>query len=357
MAAEYEVNEIGYIGSIWGGTFGQPKIVGRTIQVINVPNTIQGTFGSVNETSIYFANKDELDLSVFNKQLPTFPDGRKTYSIKKLRYNELQDISNKTKVSSDYLDTLTVFSFRNARGGDDLIPIQDENNWGSFQQISDTEARYLFSTDVKYLTKYVFLVSGEDLDLLKSYFLSVQSQETIFDPPVVANPTSYIAERKPQPPIPTPTTIDFSKFFKRPFINIKDTNETIVRVLKDEEFEKSPYENDIHEDMKEAVAEEKASEEFIKLIGFSPDQFHVTITEGDEEYNRLISMIDAAILDIDARTVGGGLTGGDFPNPDTVTVLDDGGVIVGDGLTGGVMPSIDGMGIVIWYHLITQIHS
>jgi hypothetical protein len=352
MAAEYEVNEIGYIGSIWGGTFGQPKIVGRTIQVINIPNTVQGTFGGVlsggaTETAVYFANKDDLDLNVFNRQLPTFPDGRKTYNTKRLRFNELQDISNKTKVSTDYLDTLTVLFLRNTRGGDDLIPIQDENNWGSFEQVSNTEARYLFSNDVKYLTRYVFLVSGSDLDLLKSYFLSVESQETIFDPPVIANPTSYIAERKPQPPIPTPTTIDFGKFFQRPVTDIKGTNDVIIRVLTDNEFEKPSYINDIHEDMRDAVAEEKASEEFIKLIEQSPDQFHITITEGDVEYNRLIDMIDNALLDLDKRTVGGGLTGGEFPNPDTVTVLEDGSVIVGGGLTGGVMPSMEEIGRVI----------
>lgn len=336
MAAEYEVNEIGYIGSIWGGTFGQPKIVGRTIQVVNVPNTIES--GGWTPSAVYFTNKDDIDLNVFNNQLPLFPDGKRMYGIKKLRTRELQEIVNASKVSIDYLSGLNVVYYSNPRGNDDLIPIQDENSWGSFDTTSDVTATYMFSNDAKYLTRYVFLVSEEDLNLLKTYFSSVQSQETIFDPPVVANPMDYLSSQKTPPPIIPQTTIDFS-VINFNGLNPSTFNEKIVDVITNVPFEKMDYYNDVHEDMKDLVAEKNAAEEFIKLLTNSPEQFYISELEGDAEYNRLSDMISSSIAELKKRYVGGGLTGGEFPVfNEEVTVSDDGSVIIDGGMTGGVMP-------------------
>lgn len=338
MAAEYEVNEIGYIGSIWGGVFGQPKIVGRTIQVANIPNTIES--GGWAPSAVYFTNKDDIDINAFNRQLPSFPDGKKMYGIRRLNSQELQEIFNQSKVSTDYLSGLNVIYFSNSRGQNDLIPIQDENSWGSFNTLSDTSAAYIFSTDAKYLTKYVFLVSEEDLNLLKSYFQTVQSQESIFDSPVVANPSQYISSRKIPPPSLPETNIDFTNVDFQG-VNPSLFNEKIIEVVSRVPFEKKDYYNDVHEDMKAIVAEKNASEEFIKLLKNSPDQFYISPIEGDSEYDRLTEMITMAINDLEKKYVGGGLTGGEFPtNQNEVMISDDGGVIIDGGITGGVMPVI-----------------
>ena len=329
MAAEYEVKEIGYIGSIWGGTFGQPKIVGRTIQVINVPNTIEN--GGWAPSAVYFTNKDDIDLTVFNQQMPVFPDGRKVYGIGKPNNRELNEISRISKVSTDYLSSLNVVYFRNPRGSDDLIPIQDENNWGSFEIISDTSAVYILSNDVKYLTKYVFLVSEEDLNLLKQYFLTIQSQETIFDPPVVADPTTFLLERKAPAPVSPQNNIDFTKI-NYGGLNPKFFNDRIIETIKTVEFKKQDYYNDIHEDMKDAVADAEAAEQFIIMITNAPEQFYISPREGDDEYERLSQAIADAIKTIETRYVGGGETGGEFPViTDDVTYVSDDGSITLDG--------------------------
>ena len=336
MAAEYEVNEIGYIGSIWGGTFGQPKIVGRTIQVVNVPNTIES--GGFTPSAVYFTNKDDIDLNVFNNQLPLFPDGKRMYGIKKLRTRELQEIVNASKVSIDYLSELNVVCYLDSRGNSDLIPIQDANSWGSFNVTSDTTATYIFSNDAKYLTKYVFLVSEEDLNLLKKYFLTVQSQETIFDPPVVANPIDYLSSQKAPPPIVLQNKIDF-RVINFNGLNPSTFNDKIIDVITNVPFEKMDYYKDIQEDMQDPVAEKNAAEEFIKLLTNSPEQFYISEIEGDAEYNRLSDMISSSIAELKKKYVGGGLTGGEFPVVNNeVTVSDDGSVIIGGGLTGGVTP-------------------
>lgn len=41
MAAEYEIKNIGYIGSLWQENFQPPINVGKTIEVANVPKTIE----------------------------------------------------------------------------------------------------------------------------------------------------------------------------------------------------------------------------------------------------------------------------------------------------------------------------
>jgi hypothetical protein len=335
MAAEYEVNEIGYIGSIWGGTFGIPKIVGRTIQVANVPNTIES--GGYVPSAVYFTNKDDIDLNVFNNQLPLFPDGKRMYGIKKLKIRELQEIVNASKVSIDYLSGLNVVCYLNSRGNSDLIPIQSTDSWGSFNTTSNTTATYIFSNDAKYLTKYVFLVSEEDLNLLKTYFLTIQSQETIFDPSVVANPTDYLLSLKAPPPIVPQNKIDFR------VINFNGSNPTtfndkIINVIANVPFEKMPYYNDVHEDMQDSVAEENASDQFIVLLKNSSELFYISNSEGDDEYNRLSSMISSSIDKLEKKYVGGNLTGGITPVNESVTVSDDGSVIIGGGLTGGVTP-------------------
>lgn len=333
MAAEYEVNEIGYIGSIWGGNFSQPKIVGRTIQVINVPNAIEGTFGGANEVSVFFTNKDDIDINSFNKQFPDSPSGKKSYDIKRLKFSQIEEISKKTKVSSDYLSGLTVLYLKNPRQFDDLLPIQDQNGWGSFEILSNTDARYLFSADTQYITKYVFLVSEQDLNLLKEYFLTVKSQETIFDPVVIANPTTYISDRKAPPPIVNPSVINFGKT-NVTLVGGSTTNDEIIEIVKTVPFEKPPFYNDIQEDMRMMVAEEQATEEFFRLLQSSPEQFYISPSEGDAEYERLSQLIRQSLLEISKRYVDGWETGGETPPPpiqDEVIVSDDGSFLIIDG--------------------------
>lgn len=355
MAAEYDVREIGYIGSIWLGETTPPKIVGRTVQIVNIPNTIeQGGWdpngppsGQVPPVAVYFANKDDIDLNAFNRQLPSYPGGKQNYNIKRLTQSQINQIANTTKVSANYLSGLTVVYLQDPRrenitGEDSLIPIQDANNWGSFRVETDDNGNkfgiyYLGSSDIQYLTKYVFLVSMEELDLLKKYFTGIQSQETIFDPPVNADPTEFISLYKPQRttlpdgPPPPPRVVDFGGF-KPPVGNPKIFNERIIEILKELPFPKKPFFNDIHEDVRDSIADNDAGEEFIKLITNSPEQFYISGEEGDAEYNRLTDAIKSAIEVLEKRYVGGGLTGGEMPvSTDTVvTIADDGGIILGD---------------------------
>lgn len=343
MAAEYDVREIGYIGSIWLGETTPPKIVGRTIQVVNIPNTIeQGGWdpdgppsGQTPPVAVYFTNKDDIDLNTFNKQLPSFFDGNKnSYNIKRLSQREINQIATTTKVAADYLSGLTVVYYQNTRGEDTLIPIQNANDWGSFRVEKDDNGNtvatyYLGSSDIQYVTKYVFLVSFEELDLLKSYFQTVQSQETIFDPPVNANPLEYINQRKPQRATGVPPIIDFSGF-KPPIGDPRPFNERIIEILKRVPFPKPSYYNDIHEDVLPMVAETDAATEFVKLISNSPEQFYISQAEGDEEYKRLSESIKNAIKSLHETYMGGPDT--PIPIENRITIAEDGGIILGDTL-------------------------
>ena len=333
MAAEYEVNEIGYIGSIWNGITTPSTVVGKTIQVTNVPNTIEA--GGWAPFAAYFTNKDDIDLNAFNRQLPFFIDvGKWSYNTRRLNKAELDEIYNATKISTDYLSKLDVVYYLSPRGDETLIPIQDQNSWGSFKDADTPNPTYYFSSDVLYLTKYVFLVKKEELDLLKSYFLTIQSQETIFDPPVLADPTAYLAERMPVPPPPPPKVIDF-KDFKPPVNNPRIVNDIILEALRTFPFPKKPYHNDIHEDAHEIVAIVDASEEFSKLIQSSPEQFYISLEEGDAEYNRLTEAIQNSIKELQKNMLGSDNSQSNLDTTTTpvnteVIISSDGGVIIGD---------------------------
>lgn len=342
MAAEYDVREIGYIGSIWLGENTPPNIVGRTIQVVNLPNTIQQggwdpdgpPSGQVPPVAVYFANKDGIDLNAFNRQLPSYFDGKNSYNTKRLTSSQINQIASVTKVSANYLKDLDVIYYQNTQGEDSLIPIQDATSWSVFKVDTDDNGNkvatyYLGGSDIQYLTNYVFLVSTEEVDLLKKYFIGVQSQETLFDPPVNVDPTEFISQFKPKRATVTPNVIDF-RDFKPPVGDTKPLNGNIIKILKEVPFPKGPNHGDIHEDVIPIIAEADATREFINIIKNSPDQFYISSEEGDTEYTKLTEAITSAIASLQKRYVSGDLIVDKMlKSTDTVvTTTDDGGIIL-----------------------------
>ena len=52
MAAEYEIKEVGFIGSLWQGEFNSSLNIGKTAEITNVLNTI--------EDSLYFYQQKKI---------------------------------------------------------------------------------------------------------------------------------------------------------------------------------------------------------------------------------------------------------------------------------------------------------
>ena len=101
MAAEYEIKEIGFIGSLWQGEFNSPLNVGKTIEVINVPNTVE----SGRHQSIFLSTNENVDIQKLNSQLP---DIQNYYEMGKLNEKTLDELSLYTKIDKSFLSSLDV---------------------------------------------------------------------------------------------------------------------------------------------------------------------------------------------------------------------------------------------------------
>jgi len=313
MASEYEVKDIGYIGSLWQGQDSQPIYVGRTLQVINNPNTILYGFGGT-KVAAYFADKTNVDLDTFNRQYPqSTPQPR--YSVSKLPEQILRQIESETRISYQFLKNLDVIQLK-AGSSNISVPIGDENSWGSFQIFNSNTVKWVLSDALQYLTYYVFLLTPEELRLASEYFSSVQSQQYTWQDEVIADPTEYITLNTQQPVIEPPlTVIDFSpEIIQGRFLG-NPVPDVILDILSKIPFPSKEYQNDIQEDMVDFVAEVDAAEEFIELLSQPSAQelFYVSATEGDEEYNRLTDLIKRSIEQIQIKYVEGYETGGPTP--------------------------------------------
>lgn len=312
MAFEYEVRDIGYIGSLWQGENSEPTYVGRTLQVINNPNTILYGFGGT-KVAAYFADKTNVDFDVFNRQYPlSSPQPR--YTVSRLPEQILRQIESETRISYEFLKNLDVLQLKSGTSNIS-IPIGDQNAWGSFQIYSPNNVRWVLSDAVQYLTNYVFLLNTEELELASQYFSTVESQLYTWQDEVIADPTEYISLNKQQQVEPPLTVIDFSPVVIENRFQGRPVPDEILEILSKIPFPKKEYQNDIQEDMVEFVAEVDAAEEFIKLLSNpnANDLFYVSSEEGDEEYNRLTDLVKAAIENIQLKYVDGGLTGGVTP--------------------------------------------
>lgn len=181
MAAEYEIKEVGFIGSLWRGVYDSPLNVGKTIEVTNVLNTIETT----RRQSVFFTSKEDVDLNRLNRQLP---DEEFYYELGKIPQNELDDISTYTKISKDFLQNQT-FLFRYNRralirnANASSIPIQE--NW-SFDTSDPNDVVYIYNDLQSILfVRYVMLVSKTYQDELANYFSSIsQDGFRLAEPPL-----------------------------------------------------------------------------------------------------------------------------------------------------------------------------
>lgn len=192
MAAEYEIREIGFIGSVWQGDFGTPINVGKTFQVLNVPNTIE--LGGVDprnlgkyRVSVHFTEQDQIDIRVLNKQLPSSDD---YFEIGKLPSNVIDEINIQSKISKEFLqkqDVLFLYSRRREKQPIfSSIPVQE--NW-SFDTSNSNNVKYIYNdpSSVFYLN-FTFLAPAKDIQSYIEYFLRIEQNQSIFDLPIVASP-------------------------------------------------------------------------------------------------------------------------------------------------------------------------
>ena len=219
MALEYEIKEVGFIGSLWQGDFNTPINVGKTVEVINVPNTIN----SGRNQSIFLTTKENVDIDKLTRQLP---DVEYYYETGRLSSQTLDDLATYTKVDRNFLAGLDVLYRYTKRApykdvNASSLPIQE--NW-SFDESDPNNPVYIYNRP-EYITyvQYVFLVSEQYQKTLTDYFLTIQQVETIFEPPVVATPPSEIKPSfsavVPSTVMPPPPPIFTGNVFTPPVID------------------------------------------------------------------------------------------------------------------------------------------
>jgi|LakMenEpi03Aug12_release.lakeMendotaPanAssembly.Ray.scaffolds.fasta_scaffold11485_8 hypothetical protein len=170
MAAEYEIKEIGFIGSLWQGEFNSPLNVGKTIEVINVPNTVE----SGRHQSIFLSTNENVDIQKLNSQLP---DIQNYYEMGKLNEKTLDELSLYTKIDKSFLSSLDVlyrYTRRNPFKDPNASSLPIQENW-SFDTSDSNKVIYIYNQpQFIVFVNYVFLVSEEYQNTLSRYFLELQ---------------------------------------------------------------------------------------------------------------------------------------------------------------------------------------
>ena len=172
MAAEYEIKEVGFIGSLWRGGYDSPLNVGKTVEITNVPNTIETS----RRQSIFLTTKEDIDIVRLNQQLP---DSEFYYEFGKLPSTEVDDISIYTKIDKQFLQNQTVLFRYNRRAltqsiNASSLPIQE--NW-SFDTSDQNNVKYIYNDlSTVLFTKYVILISSVYQDQLVNYFAGLQQE-------------------------------------------------------------------------------------------------------------------------------------------------------------------------------------
>lgn len=199
MAAEYEIKEVGFIGSLWRGGYDSPLNVGKTVEITNVPNTIETS----RRQSIFLTTKENLDLERLNAQLP---DSEFHYEIGKLPANELDEISIYTKIDKTFLQTQNVLFRYNRKAltagiNASSLPLQE--NW-SFDTSDSNNVKYIYN-DLRSIqfVRYVILVDDIYREQLVNYFTPLdQAGFVLAQPPALAPTveTFPVATMLPPPP-------------------------------------------------------------------------------------------------------------------------------------------------------------
>lgn len=203
MANEYEIKDVGYVGSLWQGTYNSPVLVGSTFEVVNVPNTINA--GGYKK-SICFASKVGINIDLLTKQTP---DAGVYYKVGYLSEGEVQNLLTSAKLDPEYSRKQKVLFRFSPRYGESpeasRVPLQD--NW-SFDISNPNDPKYIYGIPESITwVSYIFLINDEDVDSIKKYFSDISQVETIFEPAIVANPNNAISAEPEMstvmPPIPT----------------------------------------------------------------------------------------------------------------------------------------------------------
>lgn len=179
MAAEYEIKEIGFVGSLWQGEFLSPINIGKTVEITNVLNTIE----QMRRQSVFFSTNENFDLDKLNKQTP---DSNFYYEIGKLSYSVLNDLSINTKIDKGFLEKQTVLfgynkliSAKNEKNS--VLRLQD--NW-SFNTLDIRNVKYIYSNEFVTVS-YTFLVNEKYQKTLIDYFTTIQQEDGL---PIVTPP-------------------------------------------------------------------------------------------------------------------------------------------------------------------------
>lgn len=185
MAAEYEIKEVGFIGSLWQGEFNSSLNIGKTAEITNVLNTIE----SGRRQSIFLSTEENIDIEKLNKQLP---DDNFYYEIGSLGGSQLDDLATYTKIDKQFLANKKVLFRYNKRAlqkntSNSIMPIQE--NW-SFDVSDLNDVEYIYNTPESILfVNYVFLVGEQYRDELISYFSGLEQENFILATPPELQPT------------------------------------------------------------------------------------------------------------------------------------------------------------------------
>lgn len=312
MAAEYEIKNIGYIGSLWQDNFQPPINVGKTIEVANVPNTIER--GGYSKAAVYFGSKENLDIDKLTRQ---YPDDSKYYSIRRLTQSEADDLQQTTKLSAEFSKQLDALFFFDRRGGviggGSLVPIQEV--WGSFDTSMTNDPEYVLPRP-EFLTyaNFILLVNESQLDSLTTYFSEIQQVETIFQPPVIANPSSVLMT--PPPPVMGFPSYPRNIYFDFQNQTFTPTDQEIVQVLTEQVVHRIDYDvADV-----ELLTDVEASKRFVQIVGGTENRFFVA---GDDEYETRLSELDVALERLKSFPITPQVSTVMPPIQDTVIVVSD----------------------------------
>jgi hypothetical protein len=185
MAAEYEISELGFIGSFWQGNFGTATNVGKTLEVANVPGVIEygGRERNLANSSvaIYFT---EMDLATINsdiQRLNSYLPSNLYFELGSLPPNVLDDLATGAKINRQFLsdNNRVLFRFdKNAPGRTytySRIPV--DFNW-SFDTSNPDSPKFLSTAPSTPYISYTFIVDMNVLETYRSYFASIDSSQT-----------------------------------------------------------------------------------------------------------------------------------------------------------------------------------
>lgn len=160
MASQYEINEVGFIGSIWQGQIAPPLPVGRTIEI-----------HSNSSRTLLYTDISGVNIDALNAQLP---DIDFKYEIGYLDDEAIRNLELFVNVTPEYARTLKVLmkfnkSDTEKRSLNSRLPLQ--TTW-EFNTSNLSDVRYKYSEDpdaIRYVD-FVFLVTKSDLDNVISFF-------------------------------------------------------------------------------------------------------------------------------------------------------------------------------------------